>query len=183
MRIILLTLVLISSISLRAQTPLPLSGMNHTLMDPLTHYNSFSNNNNYNKKWSLHKYGGISASYMFFHGGNASVLSAPVGMQLNRRISNNLYAFAGVAVAPAFYNFNSSFLNSDIYKNNPGISRFGTNSFGMYSKFETGLMYINDDRTFSISGSIGVYRSSYPLYPAYNMTNLPTQQPVNGSRQ
>ena len=42
-------------------------------------------------------------------------------------------------------------------------------SVGLYSRAELGLQYINDERTFSISGSIGVERSSYPVLP-YNNT-------------
>jgi hypothetical protein len=183
MRILSLIIVLLSSIVLRAQTPLPLNGMNYTPGYPSTHYPSLSNSNSLDKKWSLNKYVGISASYGFFNGGSASVFSAPIGLQLNRRLNNNLFAFAGVSAAPAYVNFNRSMISSDIYKNNPGTMRFNTNSFSMYSKFEAGLMYISDDRTFSISGSIGIYHSSNPAYPAYNMTNLQKQQPVSGSRQ
>jgi hypothetical protein len=175
-----MTLVLITSISLRAQTPLSVNGMNNSPVGSFSPYHSFSDGIDLQKKWSLSKYAGINASYGFFNGGSSSVLSVPVGLQLNRRINNNLYAFAGVAVAPAFYNFNSSFINSDINKYNSGMNRFGTNNLGMYSKFETGLMYISDDKTFSISGSIGVYKSSYP---AYYMPNVQKQHPVNGSRQ
>jgi len=37
-------------------------------------------------------------------------------------------------------------------------------SFGINSRVDIGLMYINDARTFSISGSIGVERAAYPVY-------------------
>jgi len=183
MRSLSLIIVLLSSLSLRAQTPLPLSGMNYSPGYPSNHYHSLSHSNSLDKKWSLNKYGGIAVSYGFFNGGSATVFSAPVGLQLNRRLNNNLYAFAGVSAAPAYVNFNRSIISSDIYKNNPGTMRFNTNSFSMYSKFEAGLMYINDDRSFSISGSIGIYHSSYPAYPAFNTTNQQKQQPVSGSRQ
>jgi hypothetical protein len=39
-------------------------------------------------------------------------------------------------------------------------------------------MYINDDRTFSISGSIGVYKSNYPAYPYAVYPPAQRQQPV-----
>jgi hypothetical protein len=183
MRILLLTMVLITSISLRAQTGLPHSGLNYSPANPFTPYPPLSDYNGLQKKWSLSKYAGISASYGFFNGGSATVFSVPVGLQLNRRLNNNLYAFAGVAAAPAFYNFNNSFISSDVNKYNSGMTRFGTNNFGMYSKFETGLMYISNDRTFSISGSIGVYKSSYPAYPYGNFSPVQKQHPVSGSRQ
>jgi len=174
---------MVSFISVRAQSQLPLSALNYTQRDAFNHYNSISDSNNVNKKWSLYKYGGVSASYVFLNGGNASVFSAPIGLQLNRRLNNNLYAFAGISAAPAYINFNRSFINSDINKNNSGINRYGTNSFGMFSKFEAGLMYINDAKTFSISGSIGVYENSFPGYPSFNGTNIQNQQPLNSSRQ
>jgi hypothetical protein len=183
MRITLLIFVMISFISVRAQTQLPINVANHSQSNAFNHYNLNSDSNMVNKKWSLYKYGGFSASYGFFNGGNASIFSAPLGLQLNRRLNNNLYAFAGIAVAPAYVNFNRSFINSDITKNNQGITRFNTTGFNMYSKFEAGLMYINDNRTFSISGSIGVYRSNFPQYPFYNGTAVQNQQPVHINRK
>jgi len=183
MRSLLLIFTMISFISVQAQTQFPLNGINHTPSDALNQYNSISDSNTVQKKWSLYKYGGFSASYVFFKGGGASVFSAPIGLQLNRRLNNNLYAFVGIAAAPSYINFNRSFLNSDINKNNPGITRFGANGFSMTSKFEAGLMYISDDKTFSISGSIGVYRSNFPQQPFYNGTNLQNQQPLIKARQ
>jgi hypothetical protein len=100
-----------------------------------------------------------------------------VGLQLNRRLNNNLYAFAGVSVAPAYTNFNNAFLSADINKINPNNSFIKGNNFGMYSRVDLGLTYVNDAKTFSISGSIGVERSSYPLFP-YNQINTTRQNPV-----
>jgi hypothetical protein len=183
MRTILLIFLLFSTLSIQAQTSLPLGGLTYIPANPFTTYPSLGSYNNSQKKWSLSKYAGVSASFGFFNGGSATVFSAPLSLQLNRRLSNNLYAFAGVSAAPAFYHFNSSFVNSDINKNNPGFNRYGTSNFGMYSKFETGLMYINDDRTFSISGSIGVYRSSYPAYPYASFPPVQKQQPAVSSKK
>lgn len=117
------------------------------------------------KKWFLTSYSNIGIGLSFLNGRTATVVSAPVGLQLNRELNNNLYAFAGVSLAPAFVNFNHSFPS-------PGIKAatsngFKSDYFGLYSSVNMGLMYVNDARTFSISGSIGVSRSSYPvlLYP------------------
>jgi hypothetical protein len=55
------------------------------------------------------KYTGISTSFSFFKGGNATIVSAPLGLQLNRRLNNNLFAFAGVSAAPSYVNFRSSY--------------------------------------------------------------------------
>ena len=183
MSIILLTLLTISFISVRAQSQLPLSDINFTQRNALNNYNSINDSNSVNKKWTLTKYGGISASYGFFNGGNAAVFSAPIGLQLNRRLNNNIYAFAGISAAPAYINFNRSFINADINKTNTGLTRYSSNGFTMYSKFEAGLMYVNDDRTFSVSGSIGVYNGITPQYPIYNGPNMKNQQVINSSRQ
>ncbi len=148
--------------------------MNYMQREAFTPYHSIPDSNNVNKKWSLHKYAGISASYSFFNGGNASVISAPIGLQLNRQLNNNLYAFAGISAAPSYINFNRAFMNTDLNKINSG-------NLALYSRFEAGLMYVNDQRTFSISGSISVDRSSFPVYPYYNRTGLPGQQPLNGA--
>lgn len=102
------------------------------------------------------------------------MISAPVGLQLNRRLNDNLYAFAGISAAPAYVNFSRSFINTDLKKINSG-------AFSMYSRLEAGLMYINDQRTFSVSGSISVERSNYPFYPYYNRVGSPAQQPLNGA--
>jgi hypothetical protein len=149
-------------------------------VDAQTYYpGSFTGNNfrsgasniNFNdsaakKKWFISKYSGLSTSFSFFKGGNATVISAPMGLQLNRSLNNNVYAFAGVSVAPAYINLNSSFMNNGFNKVNANNS-FKSSALGIYSRAELGLMYVNDERTFSISGSIGVERNSFPM-PAYN---------------
>jgi hypothetical protein len=126
------------------------------------------------KPWSLTPYGGFSTSFLRYNGGSATVFSAPMGLQLNRRLTNNLYAFAGVSVAPAYVNFNHSFLSPNASKFMPTYGAFNPHGMNLYSRAELGLMYVNDEKTFSISGSIGIERSSYPMYPAY---------PMNGQRQ
>src|SRR5690349_16897842 len=68
------------------------------------------------KKWSFSRYNAISTSMAFFKGGNATIISAPIGLQVNRRLANNWYAFANVAVAPAYTNFNQSFLGASYNK-------------------------------------------------------------------
>ena len=173
MRIALVVLVMIIGSALKAQTVLPGSFMDYTYRGTLAH-NIPVQDSLTKKKWSFNKYTGLSASYSFFKGGSASVIAAPIGLQVNRQLTNNLYAFAGVSVAPAFINFNSNtFLSSDFSKANPGNNYLHSNSFGMYSRAELGLMYVNPERTFSISGSIGVERSSSPVF----------YYPVNSTKQ
>lgn len=143
-----------------AQTFLPGSFIDNGYRGSLIN-NIRLNDSAFNKKWSVIKYSGISAGFSFFKGGNATIVSAPLGLQLNRRLNNNLFAFAGASAAPSYVNFNS-FMNSNLNK----MNSFRSGSLGVYSRAELGLQYINDERTFSISGSIGVERSSFPM-PAY----------------
>jgi hypothetical protein len=165
-RIVLLMFVSIAFLSTKAQSYLPVSTMNFAQWQPFSAYNPYSDNNNLNQKWYLTKYVGISAGFGFFNGAGGSFISAPVGLQLNHPLNNNLIAFTGVSVAPAFFNFSSSFTSPSYPGNMPNAYGFGLNS-----RVDLGLMYINDAKTFSISGSIGVDRYSYPVFPS-NRTNI-----------
>jgi hypothetical protein len=113
-------------------------------------------------KWSSSFYHGFSTGFSFFNGGSAMFFSMPVGWQLNRRITDNVFAFAGVSVAPTYANFNHSYFYASQGKT--GLyGDPGANNFGMNARAELGLMYVNDARTFSISGSFGVQRGTNPL--------------------
>jgi hypothetical protein len=176
MRTIFLFVILITSIAVKAQTALPISFTDYIQRE------AFGNNLHsiagaQNKKWFVSTYSGISTNFNFFNGGNATVLSVPVGLQVNRRLNNNLYAFAGVSAAPAYINFNSSFVSSSVNKGYPNNGLFNPNTFGTYARAELGLMYVNDARTFSVSGSVGVQRSSYPAFP-YPQKNTTGQNAV-----
>lgn len=122
-----------------------------------------SRDSSQHSKWSFSKYASASFGYSFFRGGSASFVSVPVGVQLNRQLSNNLYAFTGVSVAPVFFNFNSTLIPSGSDKTNGAFFTKG-NNMALFSRAELGLMYVNDAKTFSISGSIGVERNSMPVY-------------------
>lgn len=130
------------------------------------------------KKWFVSQHHGISAGYSYLYGGiNGTFVSAPIGLQLNRRLNNNLYSFAGVSVAPVFLNLNPYYLFSGMNKNYQVNSLYTKNSLGFYQKAELGLMYVNDTKTFSISGSIGVQRSNYPIF-LYPQINSGKQNPL-----
>jgi len=158
MRILLVLITLASSLIVDAQTS------NQSSED-----SSFYVQQVQRKKWFLTSYSNIGIGLSFFNGRTATIVSAPVGLQLNHELNNNLYAFAGVSLAPTYVNFNHSFLSPGI-KANPG-NGFKSDYFGLYSSVNMGLTYINDARTFSISGSVGVARGSYPMYP-YPPTNM-----------
>src|SRR3954471_17592936 len=179
MRIVLLLIVMMIAAVVKAQAVLPGSFMDYNYRGTFAHNIPLQDSAS-KKKWSFSKYASLSASYSFFKGGSASVIAAPIGLQVNRQLTNNLYAFAGVSVAPAFINFNSNaFLTSDFSKANPGNTFLHSNSFGMYSRAELGLMYVNPERTFSISGSIGVERSSSPVF--YYPVNTPRQNNIGSA--
>ncbi len=152
----------------QAQTYFPASVMDYT--NRINPASNISFNSTSAKKWSINKYSGLSTSFSFFSGGHATIVSAPFGVQLNRRLNNNLYAFAGASVAPSYINFRSSIMNQGLQKVNGNT--FDATSFGLYSRAELGLMYVNDGRTFSISGSIGIEKySSTPSFGQPDRTN------------
>jgi hypothetical protein len=168
MRVIILFTLLLSVSGLSAQL-LPGSFINNAYRGGFAH-NVAGSDSAPGKKWFISKYSSISTSFTFFKGGSATVVAAPMGLQLNRRLNNNLYAFTGISLAPAYVNFNRSFLAADFSKGNPNNSMFKSSSLGIYSRAELGLQYINDDKTFSISGSIGIERNNYQM-PFYNGSN------------
>ena len=127
------------------------------------------------KKWSFQKYTGLSMGYSIFKGGGASFVAAPVGLQLNRKLNNNLYAFAGISAVPTYINFHSA-LQPDFMKAAANTGFMRNNTINMYSRAELGLMYMNDAKTFSISGSIGIERSSTPVF--YSGGNVMSEKPV-----
>ncbi len=135
--------------------------------------NSSLSDSAFNKKWSVSRYSSISASFVGWKGGYATVVAAPIGLQLNRNLNNNVTAFAGISVAPAYVNFRQRFINTDIDKLNQNNSFFKANNLSLYSRAEIGLSYTNDERTFQISGSIGVERNNFPM---------PVYVPVNNNR-
>src|SRR5215831_9556710 len=86
------------------------------IIDAQTSSQSFEDSSVYvqhlqRKKWFLTSYSNIGVGLSFFNGRTATVVSAPVGLQLNHELNNNLYAFAGVSLAPTYVNFNHSFLS------------------------------------------------------------------------
>ena len=121
---------------------------------------------NKNKKWVFSKYINISTSTGFYNGANARVFAAPIGLLLNRTINRNLYAFAGISATPAYANYNHSFISHNITnKFNPANNLYSYNNFNLYPKAELGLMYINDQKTFSVSGSISIEKCNYSFAP------------------
>jgi hypothetical protein len=133
-----------------------------------------SDTNNIHKKWFVTKYAGISSGFVAFKGGSGSFLSVPLALQVNRQLTNNLYAFGSVSIAPYIFHYNNVPYQPAISKNN---SLMQTNNISAYSDAKIGVMYINNERTFSISGSIGVSRGSYNSYsPFYTPVYSPVMR-------
>lgn len=169
-RIIIFAIMLGSAVAVKAQSPLsfaPMNGVQTTFRD----FHQPSDTSAFRSKWFMTRYVGISTSFIRFPGGNGTFLSAPVGLRLNRQLTNNVYAFAGLQAAPSYLQFNNAFYQSK-FNGNSGF--MNANNFGAISTAELGLMYINSEKTFSISGSIGVSRGYYNPY-------MPLYAPANGS--
>ncbi|NII29191.1 hypothetical protein HB364_29195 [Pseudoflavitalea sp. X16] len=137
--------------------------MNGTL-PAFRHFNQVADTNLLKKKWFITKYVGLSAGFVGFNGKSGTFLSAPVGLQVNRQLTNNVYAFAGVSVTPSFFPYSNTFYQPGVDKN---YGLMNANNFGAWSAAQMGLMYVNNERTFSISGSIGVGRRIYNGYPPF----------------
>jgi len=156
MRTFLLVAFLFIITAVNAQTFLPGSFYDNSFRSGFRSNGGF-NDSSFNKKWWVSRYSSISTSFVGWKGGYATVVSAPIGLQLNRSLTNNVSAFAGVSVAPAYINFRQRFMKADVNKLNQN------NPFYKASN----LSYTNDERTFQISGSIGVERNSFPM-PVYS---------------
>ena len=121
---------------------------------------------NKNKKWVFSKYLSISTSTGFYNGGNATVFAAPIGLLVTHNLNRNLYAFGAISATPAYVSFNHSFITPNtINKFNAANNLYSSNNFNLYPKAELGLMYINDQKTFSISGSISIEKGNYSFAP------------------
>ena len=182
MRVLLLILAFISFISVKAQSPFPAGGISYSQRAAFNHHTILSDSNALQKNWSVSGYAGLAAGIGFFNSSNTAFSSTQIGLQLNRRLTNNLYAFAGVAVTPVFFNFNRSPGAADLHNNYMTGPAFNTNRLGIYQGIQAGLMYVNDAKTFSISGSIGISNSSSPFYPAGRI-NTQKQPVFTGARQ
>lgn len=165
-RTILFAAILLSTTAVKAQTFF--GAMNSVPSQQV------SDTNHAPKKWFITKYAGISTGFVAFKGGGGSFLSVPLTLQLNRQLTNNLYAFGAVSAAPSIFRFNAMSYQPAVNKNNSFMRT--NNNFSAYADAKIGMMYISNDKTFSISGSIGVSRNSYspfynPFYSPVPVTN------------
>jgi len=162
MRIILLISLALSFTTAKSQMIAPYGFSTNNFINKIPTSDSIAKH-----KWFLSANRSLYTGISFFNGGNATFVALPMSVQLNRRLNNNLYAFANVAATPSYINLNPSYLNNGFGKSFQS-STFNPNSLRLNPSASLGLMYINDARTFSISGSISAERSRYPLIPFYN---------------
>lgn len=167
-RAIIFIAILMSAMATKAQFPL-FSGAQNNTQPVFGNPNQLTDTSYFRKKWFVTKYTGISAGFIAFNGGSSNFLSAPLALQINRQFTNNLYAFGDVSATPYLLQFNSALYQPGIDKN---YSLMRTNNFGIYPTAKIGVMYINNERTFSISGSVSVSRTGYNSYsPVYAPAN------------
>lgn len=170
MRRMLVLIVLVVSTKVEAQTYLPFNSTHNYLQN--RYFSGNFSGFDSGKKWFVSRYTGLSAGFSFFNGGSANFVAVPIGLQLNRRINNNFFAFAGVSAIPNYVYFNRAFTGNAHFANSHNY-RMGNP--GLSSRAEVGFMYVNDERTFSISGSLGVERNNYPAFPFQQPLNRPAQ--------
>jgi hypothetical protein len=175
-RTILFATILMLSMAVKAQIASSSEAMNGT-QSAFKHPQQGSDTNNIQKKWFVTKYAGVSSGFVAFKGGSGSFLSVPLTLQINRQLTNNLYAFGSVSMVPHIFHYNNVPYQAAINKNN---SLMQTNNISAYSNAKIGVMYINNERTFSISGSIGVSRGSYDSYSPFY---APVYSPVLRNNQ
>jgi len=165
MRGIFVLLMVFFAVSVKSQTAF--SGSYFNRMQQPFASNPILNDSLPEKKWFLTSSVGFSSSVIFSRGNSAFVQSVPFSFQLNRKLNNNWYAFAALTAAPSYVNFNQSFLSANPAKSLPNNSYLNNNQFALYGRAEAGLMYVNDKKTFSITGSIIVEKTNDPFLP-YN---------------
>jgi hypothetical protein len=169
MRILLSTILLTTFLSPKAQSYLPgfLPSLAPGFLPPLA-----AASTDPTQKWQVRPYASVQAGYAFFHGG-LSFLSVPAGVALIHPLNKNFSAFAGVSAAPVAFSMARLYTDPAANPSSPGnFSRpYG---FGLNAGVQAGLIYTNDAKTFSISGSVELERGSYPVYPS-NRTNTKQQ--------
>ncbi|PWT94582.1 MAG: hypothetical protein C5B52_19635 [Bacteroidetes bacterium] len=138
----------------------------------LPDYQSIQESRLSNHRWFVSRYAALSMGNTFYPHANAFYFSAPMGLQLNRSLNKNWYAFAGAYVAPTYTSFNHSMMYAPYSKGFTG-SAYPPNYFTVNPGVQAGLMYISNDGSFSVSGSI---RAEYHSYPVYRPA--PTRKPM-----
>jgi len=138
-------------------TPMTAGGWGFTPWQPFVPYSLMLDGNAGRSwhGWQMRPYASLSAGYIFW-GGGISYVSAPLGVIAYKPLNTNFTAFGAASVAPTFFDINR-FAGQPM----PGNNLTG---LGVNASVTGGLMYTNEAKTFSISGSISVERGSSPVY-------------------
>jgi hypothetical protein len=164
MKLLFAILLPMTFLGAAAQTHLPVNprGYGFSPWQPTMFLPSFNNADTKNK-WQLKPFAGVSAGYIFLNGG-ISYISAPAGLALFRPLNTNWTAYGAATVTPAFFNINrlSTLPVTDPnYRGYPFSRGYG---LGLTPGIQGGLIYTNDAKTFSISGSVRFEQNNYPVY-------------------
>jgi hypothetical protein len=122
---------------------------------------------NSNRRFQLQPYASVSAGVIFFNA-PTSYISAPLGLMLAKPLSNNWAAFSSLSLAPTVFSINRLYTDPAFrspWSANPFSGAYG---LGVNAAIQAGLIYTNDAKTFSISGSVILERGSYPVYTPSN---------------
>ena len=174
MRTLLMAFILTTFLFAKGQShlPIPTSAYGYT---PAVGFTPWANFIPYptlaggdpNQKWQLRPYANLSIGYLFLNGGGTSYLAAQTGVALIHPLTKNVSAFAAVSATAVLFSINR--LYTDPALNSPNnLSR--PYNLGLNTGIQAGLIYTNDDKTFSISGSVGVERGGNSLYPVNRTT-------------
>ncbi len=168
--------ICLSCLVSKAQNYIPgmATGINMVQWTPFPDYDQIRQARDSRQKWFTSTYAGVSVGTLFYPTGTAYTVSAPIGIQLNRQLNKNLYAFGGVYLAPTVTSFYHNFMDPSMNRSYPG--NYNSIYGGVNPGIQMGLMYVNDAGTFSISGSIRTERGYYPV-------NAPVSSPNNIRRK
>jgi len=151
MKLVFAILLLMTMLTAGAQTPLSIPAFD-------------TSRSNY--RWQMKPFASVSAGYFFYQGGGASYLSAPVGLALFRPLNAHWTAFAAATVTPVVFPGTRLWPGAITNPASHPYPFAGRDGLGLSTGLQGGLIYTNEDRTFSISGSLHVERNSYRVYPA-----------------
>lgn len=163
MRLLLTIFITMTVLCSTAQNHLPIGtwGYGFTPWQPVLSFPSYNQNNHH---LQIRPFASLSAGYLFFNGG-VSYVSAPVGLMVFRPLTNNWTAFGAATVTPTAFSINSLYSAPITDPNHPGYPFSSGYGLGLSTGVQGGLIYTNDARTFSISGSVRFDKTTYPVYP------------------
>ena len=171
MRILLAIIASMTLLCARAQTPLPVFAGGLGFMPWQAPLTGVPGSNLSTSKWQLRPTSGLTAGYLFYHGG-ISYLSAPLALTLYHPLTSNVTAFGGIYAAPTLFSVRDLYGIPPVNGKIPGSPFSRQYGLGVNAGIQGGLMYTNDAHTFSISAGVSVQNGSTPVYyPPQRVSN------------